>query len=952
MFTFYYCLSLAMSDSIFDSRNIHIGHLNVYHLYNKVPDLSVFLTRPSPFHLFGVTESRLHSSISDDAVSIPNFHVYRRDAGRHRDTGIAVYVHTSIQHFTKRRTDLESSMVESVWLELRAHKATPLLVCFLYRNPSSTLEWYDDFTQMLDTAHHSGAEILILGDININMLVPNPIWETTTALFGLKQLINTPTRVTASSSTLLDHIYTNNKSRVLGTHVAEIGISDHYAVCCNWALKVDKTTRTHQHTTITYRSLKRFDKDAFLADLSTVPFDSVYNHADPDAALATWYSLFLSVLDRHAPVRRKRVKSQRLPPWLNADIRQAMELRNQFKRDKDFPAYRKQRNLVRYLVRKAQRDLFQRLIDDKKDVVTVWRALNAFTKTKRKPAGTAITAEAFNRHFLSAPELLLQNTDPSKLKMSDKLTNFCNNRLSEETSFNVPLLTVFDVGKNISQLKNKRTSGHDDISSAVLKLALPYIVNSLTYIYNICIQQCKFPYSLKKAKVIPLPKSKNPSNPNNYRPISLLPVLSKPIERHIHTSVQKYLEDHSLLHPLQSGFRKRHSCHTALVHLIDRWLGAINRSEMTGVIFLDLSKAFDLVNHNLLIQKLSAYHFSQGSVSLFQSYLDNRTQYVVVNGQTSSEVSINHGVPQGSILGPLLFSVFINDLPLHITCPDVTCSLFADDGTLDVSSPSVANIADVLQQSLTEVSQWCSKNSMVPNIQKTKCMLVTTRQKHQLKPPPLILSLYNERIEQVKEHRVLGVVVDEQLCWQPHTDRLCKALSKNLFLLAKLRQFTDETARKLFYNAYILPYIDYSSTIWDSCSEANLKRLNSLHRRAAKLVIGRDKVPNNTDDKLKLLGMLPLKKQLFLNKMVFMQKAILGQTPAYISDQFRFSSPPYESLKNSLYVPRPRVDIYKTSLSYSGAEAWNKLPKTLKSARSVASFRARLYRYLLLYEPP
>ena len=931
---------------MFDNSHLYCGHLNIYHLQNKVPDLCVLLNQPSPFHLFGVTESRLSSNISDDCISIDGFSTIRRDAEHVGHTGITVYVHDSISPFTRRRKDLESETVESVWVEIKANKSAPLLVGYIYRNPSSNYQWYDDFTAMFDKINHCSSDVLLLGDFNLNMFSRNPAWECTTSMFGLKQLITSATRVSPSSSTLIDHIYTTNKSRIVGTYVPEVAISDHYPVCCNWALKTDTKFRKNKHTTIRYRSLKNFNKDAFLSDLSNASLNNVYNHTDPDAALAEWYSVFLSVLDRHAPFRTKRVKNVQFPAWLTKDIREAMSTRNEMKRQKNFEAYRKERNRVKYLVRQAQKAHFHRLMTDKKDITSVWRAINCFTKSKQTAKCTSLSAQAFNDHFLSAANSVLENNVSSTPCISEKLISYCNEKFPQTTSFSIPPLTVFDVGKSISSMKNKRSTGHDGISSTVLKLSLPYTVESLTYIYNLCIQHGFFPSALKVAKVVPLPKTKDLDDPNKFRPISLLSTISKPLEKHIHKHAQHFLEEYGLLHPLQSGFRPGHSCHTALTHMVDRWLNAINKSQMTGAVFLDLAKAFDTVNHSLLLQKMSAYHFSSSTVDFFNSYLDGRTQYVYVNGACSSEGIIEHGVPQGSILGPFLFSLFINDLPLHISNPNVTCSLFADDSTLDVSATDITTLNQSLQQALDEVSEWCCSNHMVSNPSKTKCMLITTRQRHQLNPPPLKLSLKSVAIEQVREHRVLGLIVDDQLCWQPHLYHLGKVLSKHLFLLSKLKHLADEPTRKLFYHAHIQPHLDYVSTIWDGASEANMKKLNSLHRRSAKLIIDKSRRHISTDEKLKKLGILPLCKQLSFNKAILMRKITLSKVPTYLTDLFVTSDVPYRTLRNELVVPKPRIDLFKASLSYSGAKLWNDLPKTIRTVASINTFKVQLLRHV------
>ena len=342
---------------------------------------------------------------------------------------------------------------------------------------------------------------------------------------------------------------------------------------------------------------------------------------------------------------------------------------------------------------------------------------------------------------------------------------------------------------------------------------------------------------------------------------------------------------------------------------------------------------------------MSAYRCDASAIRFFASYLDHRTQFVYLNGRQSYEGAVQRGVPQGSILGPLLFSLFINDLPLHITCPRVTCSLFADDGTLDVSATDVSIINRSLQQSLNDVAQWCEKNKMVANPSKTKCMLITTRQKQQRHPPSLHLHLDSKPIEQVAEHRVLGVTLDEEMSWKPHVTKLRKTLGKNVFLLSKLRLFTDEETRMLFYNAHIQPHLDYCSTVWDGASQTIINPLNSLHRRSAKLII--DTRMNNlcTDDKLATLDIMPLQNRFYYNKLVLMFKMYRSKAPEYLSCLLTRTAI-YRTLRNDLVMPTPHLFLYRRSLAYSGAQLWNSIPKTIKSAPSLASFKAQLHKYI------
>ena len=255
--------------------------------------------------------------------------------------------------------------------------------------------------------------------------------------------------------------------------------------------------------------------------------------------------------------------------------------------------------------------------------------------------------------------------------------------------------------------------------------------------------------------------------------MSLLSVLSKLLERHVNKHLVTCLETLDLFHPLQSGFRRKHSCNTALARLTDSWLSTINRSDLSGDVFVDLRKAFDLVDHRIALSKLSVYLNSSNSLSFFCSYLKNRVQLVFIRGSYSSEGTVKYGVPQGSVLGPVLFCIYINDLPLHIPSNSAECHMLADDTTLHTKGNSVVQIQKTLQLCLDRISVWCNVNHMHINPVKTKSMIITTRQKHQLSDLSLRLSLHGQNIENVTEHRLLGLIVDNKFRWQAQIEHIC-----------------------------------------------------------------------------------------------------------------------------------------------------------------------------------
>jgi hypothetical protein len=326
-----------------------------------------------------------------------------------------------------------------------------------------------------------------------------------------------------------------------------------------------------------------------------------------------------------------------------------------------------------------------------------------------------------------------------------------------------------------------------------------------------------------------------------------------------------------------------------------------------------------------------------------RSFLTDRTQRVIINSDSSSLGRVVRGVPQGSILGPLLFCLFINDLPLHIINNDVNCDLFADDGSLHTSASNIQTLEHTLQEELTNVLQWCTNNNMLVNAQKTKSMVITSRQKHQRKPLKLNFVVGKDSVEQVKSHRVLGVTVDDELRWHFHINNVCKTVARNIHLLSKLKLYVDKHALNLFFHAHCMSHINYASTVWSGAGDVHLNKLNSLHRRAAKVMVSNPFL--STDQKLRSAGILPLMKQFDFNTAVLVFKTRSKLAPLYLKTLLTVSGGNHEPDKYIL--PRTRIDLFKCSFSFQGANVWNSLPASVRKCKSLGSFKYCLKKHLM-----
>ena len=946
----------------FSENGLHITSLNIQHLLPKLDELTIHLNRKNSTHILGLCETFIGNNISNADIHIKNYNIERRDRANKNGGGIVIYINDKTIY--KRRNDLEINDIESVWLEIMPQFCKSFLLNFIYRPPSSKQSWIDLYNAQVELVDSLCVEYYILGDVNINYdaktsTFDNQKWLDLTNKFDIKQLIKLPTRVTKKSSKIIDHIYANETNNIANVFVPSLSLSDHYPVCFTRSIS-NNTDKTFTHKTITYRCFKTFNEEKFQNDLLINNIDYVEQISDPNDAIDTFYSILNSVLSKHAPLRQKRIKRENQPIWFSEDIKALIYERDKCHKNGNHNQYKYLRNKITYLIKKSKRDFFNKAIKDKKDVRFLWKNLKDITKMNKNnsvkiPSQLCVNDKIVNDDINILSELNKHFTSISKIaeqiKTSDQnwnsLKRIIDTKLKHKT-FEINFITPFEVKKIIEKLDNNKSTGLDGIGPKVIKQCGDTITIAIASIINKSINKGIFPDKLKCARVLPLFKSGSRDDPNNYRPISILPTISKIFEKHVAKQIQSYFRDTQIIHIKQSGFRNNHSCSTALTSLIDAWVKDIDSGKLVGAVFLDLRKAFDLVNHDILLNKLKLYHFSENTIKFFKSYLSGRQQLVEIGRTRSEPLLVTSGVPQGSILGPLLFLLYINDLALSNN--DINIDLFADDSTVYKPGVNLIEIETKLQADLNCIQKWCKNNGMVLHPGKSKCMIMgTPNRTKQLSD--LHLEIHGTYIESVTVQKLLGVYIDNNLKWHAQTDYVCKRMISKISLLKRVSFYLTQEMKCLFYNAYILPIFDYCCHIWGNGSSRNMNRIHSLQRRIAKIIL-RNQNQRHSINVFIELRWLKFEDRCKYHAALLVFKARCNLVPEYISSILEFHKEEHYSLRSStkqdLRVNKQiRTNYFKQSFTYFSMKVWNNIPCNIRSAKTVSAFKLKYKTYLL-----
>ena len=547
-------------------------------------------------------------------------------------------------------------------------------------------------------------------------------------------------------------------------------------------------------------------------------------------------------------------------------------------------------------------------------------------------------ANSFNKFYVNigstlAKNIPVVNKDPTSFITENAYSMFATPVLSDEV-------------KTIIMSINNSSPGWDGINVKIVKQTCDLFLDALTHILNLSLVQGVFPNELKIAQVIPLYKGDNNMYINNYRPISILPVFSKVFEKVMYNRLFDFVNKYHLLYKYQFGFRPKHSTNIALITLIDKIMNSIDNGDIVIGIFLDFSKAFDTLNHTVLIQKMYKYGIRGVCLKWFENYLSNRKQYTIFNNVVSDESSINCGVPQGSVLGPLLFLLYINDIA-NVSNLFFTI-LFADDTNLFINGKNVHNLIESINQNLKKLVEWLKLNRLSLNVSKTNYMVFSLK-----KSVTFTSEIYinQDALKRVYSKKFLGIIIDSKLTWKEHVNHIRNKISKALGILYKSRKIFKVSTLLTIYYSFVYPYLIYCIEIWGSANDNVIYPLLKLQKRVVRTIVNA-KFRAHTQPifiKLNILNVSKLYEHFII---LFMYKFNKGMLPSFVKDMFTVTTGlhSYETRQAAsykLYVPKGKTNaIYKT-IRFKGIQFWNLILNKIDTNCGLATYKKKLKYYLL-----
>lgn len=859
--------------------------------------------------------------------------------------GLSIFVRNELQFHTRLIQNI--SEFHHVHLEIGS-TSRPLHLHAFYRPPSQSHRPFLKTLEDIISSCPTNGDCIVVGDINIPVnktdvgMVKD--YDSLITSYNFAVTNDTPTR--PASGSILDHSLCSHNLQ-LRVHNDTIcnDVSDHSFVITTINNSFKSNSTRLEKTIINHRAvLNEFSE--YLANVSS--------DLTPSEKLASIIKEYQTIKQRNSRLVAINAKLKApLCPWMTVDVWMLSKMKdNALKRCKRKPNDERLKSLLKHVSNKlvkskrhAKRKYFENLLNTPNQKL-LWSRLNEvlgrnkkrddpieLQNNDQKVIGNTAVSSLFNEYFCSVGSELA-----SKIVSDRNIEKFRSIKVNPASIFLRPA-TREEVTILIAKLNPKKARGPDDFPAELVKQLHMYFAELLRDVFNESLTTGIYPDFLKVARVTPIYKTGNKEKVENYRPIAVLSVFNKIMEQLLANRMSSFFEKHKIIYHMQYGFRSGSSTSNALCELVESLYTSIEKKKMIGAVFIDLKKAFDTLDHEILLSKLAAYGIRGLANDLLRSYLSDRKQFVIINGTSSCPKTISVGVPQGSNLGPLLFLIYINDLP-HINIRGVV-RLFADDTAIFYEGNSQAEIIATAEEDFRLLRNYFDTNMLSLNVSKTRFMLF--RSTHKKIENRIGLTVDGEEVPCVESFKYLGLIMDSSLTWQCHLDQLSVTLSRMCGILRKIAEFLPIRALETLYYAFFHSHLQQLTIIWGSASNERLKRIQVLQNRSLKTVYSLPHMYSSsllfTDSRISVLPV----RGLYHHQLISYTHAVANRVDMHTNMHLsRIDHNHHTRRIGHLSIPRPRTNYGKRKFAYMGPFLYNRLPATLKNSTSMAKFKKDL----------
>ena len=876
----------------------------------------------------------------------------------------------------------------------KGHRKTVILGN-VYRSPSAKPDLFnisfENILRKLNNNRYANKLKYIVGDFNQDLIKYDSNIDCQNLVDnahnnGFVQLISRPTRVTDHSATLIDLVFADNIKSTLSSNILTVDLSDHLATHTKLSLgtsnqQIRRSNKKQEKRE--YRIFTEANNQIFAQLIKEEKWEEISDNMGAQDSYDKLTEIYMKHYNTAYPLNSNRIRRNHerkdpkpwILPWLEDACARKNKLFHNFVKNpspENKTKYVKLDNFCKKHINTAKikyrKAYFEKYKDDSKKQ---WQMINELLGRKRKSVSInkltdcngdisstpASIANNFNTYFSNIASDLKSKRIDSQGRNGDE--DYHQTYLKNSVS-NTLFLSMVDASEVYEVIKNFKNKSTQDTKISALKIAnTSYnFTNILACTINKSFHEGLFPEQMKTARVTPIFKEGSKTNVENYRPISILNSFSKIYEKLMHIRLSNFLESNNSIYENQYGFRSGRSCEHALLNAQNLLLDSLSKHQVSIILLIDFSKAFDLVEHKILLNKLEHYGIRGPALKWLESYLSNRKQYVSVNGAESTSLILEHGVPQGSILGPLLFIIYINDMPEISTSAKFI--LYADDANIIITSDTVEQASEQIEMLSKKLVHWVSSNGLVLNLKKTKYMIFSQTRNLELSQP-LIIS--DTLIERKNEARFLGVIMDDKLNWSRHIKTVQSKMARYVGILYKIKKYLPLHARIQIYHSFVQSHINYCSLVWGFSSKDNIESIFAKQKKGLRAVIPgfinyryrAGDIPGHTKSYFTEYNILTVHSTIVLNALIFMEKVhnYPSLLPLSILRTISHDSPVpgsnHETCENWLnvynnFLYRSSI-FFKGPLLFADSELNDNLPPV--SSLNIKTYRAKLKLELL-----